>query len=103
MSEAVMNSQNHNHSDVKAFILGVGVAGTDLVEVLAKIDKNVNYRHKKPFFIVTVNPEFVVLAQSDRDFQTILNTADLAIADGIGLKLAIPSLSIVPGRRLVAE
>lgn len=38
--------------------------------------------------IVTPNPEFVMLAQEDTDFRRILNEADLAIADGIGIVLA---------------
>jgi N-acetylglucosaminyldiphosphoundecaprenol N-acetyl-beta-D-mannosaminyltransferase len=36
-------------------------------------------------YIVTPNPEFVVLAQRDKDFRRILNQADLAVPDGIGL------------------
>jgi len=36
-------------------------------------------------YIVTVNPEFIVRAQKDEEFRKILNEADLAIPDGIGL------------------
>lgn len=36
-------------------------------------------------YIVTVNPEFVVLAQKDEEFRKILNSSDLAIADGVGI------------------
>ncbi|MDM8519258.1 WecB/TagA/CpsF family glycosyltransferase [Anaerolineales bacterium HSG6] len=35
--------------------------------------------------IVTVNPEFVVTAQSDEQFRQIINQADLALPDGIGI------------------
>jgi N-acetylglucosaminyldiphosphoundecaprenol N-acetyl-beta-D-mannosaminyltransferase len=35
-----------------------------------------------------VNPEFVVAAQDDQLFRSILNKADLALPDGIGLLLA---------------
>lgn len=38
--------------------------------------------------VATVNPEFVMTAQSDRDFMAILGAADLCIPDGIGLLLA---------------
>lgn len=36
-------------------------------------------------YVVTPNPEFIVLAQKDSKFRRILNRADLAIPDGVGL------------------
>lgn len=36
-------------------------------------------------YIVTPNPEFLVLAQKDLQFRQILNNANLSIADGIGI------------------
>ncbi len=44
--------------------------------------------NKKPFFIVTPNPEQIVQAQEDSEFRQILNSADLAIADGWGVVIA---------------
>jgi len=41
----------------------------------------------KKHYIVTPNPEFIVLAESDQDFRQILNQADLAIPDGVGLRV----------------
>ncbi len=38
--------------------------------------------------IATVNPEFVMKAQEDRDFMTVLQRAELCIADGVGLLIA---------------
>jgi N-acetylglucosaminyldiphosphoundecaprenol N-acetyl-beta-D-mannosaminyltransferase len=38
-----------------------------------------------PHQVVTVNPEFIVAAQSDDDFRDILNTSSLALPDGVGL------------------
>lgn len=76
-------------------VLGVRVDDVNLAEVLAKIAK-------EKLFIVTVNPEFVMLAQDDLEFKNILNNADLAVADGMGLKLA-GIKNIIPGRKLVAE
>lgn len=40
--------------------------------------------------VVTPNPEMIVLAQRDQAFRAHLNAADLALPDGIGLKLAAP-------------
>ena len=41
----------------------------------------------KKHYIVTPNPEFLVLAQTDQEFRRILNQADLAIPDGVGLRM----------------
>jgi N-acetylglucosaminyldiphosphoundecaprenol N-acetyl-beta-D-mannosaminyltransferase len=38
--------------------------------------------------ICTVSPEFVMIAQDDPDFMQVLRTADLCVADGIGLLFA---------------
>ncbi|MFQ5811569.1 MAG: WecB/TagA/CpsF family glycosyltransferase [Anaerolineae bacterium] len=35
--------------------------------------------------VVTVNPEFIVAAQSDDDFRSVLNASSLALPDGVGL------------------
>lgn len=42
----------------------------------------------KSLVIVTPNPEQIVLAQNDKYFADILNQADVALPDGIGLALA---------------
>lgn len=43
--------------------------------------------------IVTPNPEFVLEARRDPYFRTLLNTADLALPDGVGLRFALAALS----------
>lgn len=91
-------------ADDRRQILGVGVSSTDLNGVLTKIANFITSSHKSgPAVVVTVNPEFVMIAQNDLEFRSILNSADLAIADGQGLRLAEPSLKIVPGRRVVQK
>jgi len=40
---------------------------------------------KKPLFIATPNPEQIVIAQTDTHFRNILNGADVALPDGIGI------------------
>ncbi len=92
-------------ADNKAFIMGVGVASTSLQVVLSRIDEICKNSHNSlvdgPYFIVTVNPEFIMEARSDSAFKKILNSADLAIPDGVGLRLAKPDLTIIPGRKIV--
>jgi N-acetylglucosaminyldiphosphoundecaprenol N-acetyl-beta-D-mannosaminyltransferase len=38
--------------------------------------------------VSTVNPEFILAAQTNQEFFQVLNQADLTVADGIGLKFA---------------
>ena len=71
---------------MKKIILGVKIDDIN-------IDRAVNTVEgwlKKPgkYYIVTPNPEFLVTAQDNQEFKNILNGADLAIPDGVGLKLA---------------
>lgn len=47
--------------------------------------------------VVTPNPEFIVQAQRDETFRHCLNASDLALPDGVGLKVAAPSLHRVTG------
>lgn len=44
--------------------------------------------HKNGYYVVTVNSEFVMLARKNRQFSRILNKADLAVADGVGVVAA---------------
>ena len=84
-------------------ILGVRVASSPMNEVLRVLMSKMDEKtYDKPFFIVTVNQEFVIQAQEDGEFKKILNSADLAIADGVGLKLA-GIKEVIPGRKLVEE
>jgi N-acetylglucosaminyldiphosphoundecaprenol N-acetyl-beta-D-mannosaminyltransferase len=43
------------------------------------------------------------MAQHDPKLKKIINSADLSIADGVGLKLADSSLEIIKGRELMAD
>lgn len=67
-------------------ILGVRIDEYDFNEVMKKITKflSTNKFHQ----IATVNPEFIVAAQKDKEFKKILNSTDLNIPDGFGLKIA---------------
>ena len=78
-----------------------GVSSTSTSSVLEKIDDFLLKKGKMKL-IVTVNPEFVMLAQDDSEFKKILNSADLAIADGVGLKLAGVK-ETAPGRVVVGQ
>ncbi|MAF13300.1 MAG: acetylglucosaminyldiphospho-UDP acetyl-beta-D-mannosaminyltransferase [Parcubacteria group bacterium] len=78
----------------KVDILGVQIDNLSLQEVLENIKQFLNSRNQH--FIVTPNPEFLVAANKDQNFKQILNYADIAVADGIGLIKAAKFL----GKRL---
>ena len=71
----------------KKNMLGVGISDATKEEVLEYAIKNLE-NFKKKLFFVTPNPEFLVLANKNPMFKNILNRADLASADGIGLIIA---------------
>jgi len=64
-------------------LLGIRIDNISMNEVLEKIKEFLcdGGQHQ----IVTINPEFIIRAQKDEEFRKILNDADLAIPDGIGL------------------
>ncbi|MDZ4246820.1 MAG: WecB/TagA/CpsF family glycosyltransferase [Dehalococcoidia bacterium] len=74
---------NQNFKQVN--ILGVEIDDISMEEAVGMVEGWIEEggRH----YIVTPNPEFVMAAQKDPEFKRILNNADLAIPDGVGLKI----------------
>jgi N-acetylglucosaminyldiphosphoundecaprenol N-acetyl-beta-D-mannosaminyltransferase len=70
----------------KIEILGVKINNLSEKEVLQETEKIME--GPKQCYLVTPNPEFLVLAQKDEEFKEILNQADLAVPDGIGIIFA---------------
>lgn len=68
------------------YILGVKVDNLTRKETLEKINQFLISSDQH--YITTPNPEIVLWAQKDEEYQDILNYADLAVADGTGLVLA---------------
>lgn len=67
----------------KVDVLNVKIDKVITEQVLSKIKDFLVGQNKN--YIATVNPEFVMAAQKDEKFKEIVNNANLAIADGIGL------------------
>ena len=85
-------------------ILGVGFDRIDLAAAAERIIE----RHAagQRTFVITANPEFVMLARQQADIAGIARAADLVVADGTGVLLASrvlrdPLPGRVPGRLLV--
>ena len=51
--------------------------------ILKKIENNEGMQ------IVTINPEMIELAKNHKEFADILDNADLVVADGVGIKIAL--------------
>ena len=67
----------------KVYILGVGIDNLTEGETLQRMEEFIE--SGTPHQVVTVNPEFLVVAQEDHQFKKVLDEADLAIPDGVGL------------------
>lgn len=67
-------------------LLGVRIDDVTMVEAMAQIAAFIRIR--TPHQIATVNPEFVMTAQHNTAFASVLQAADLAVPDGVGLKIA---------------
>lgn len=80
-------------SFVKKNLLGVAFSDLTEKEVLEYIVEKVKNNSKK-LFVVTPNPEILVLAHRDKEYKKILNSADLALADGIGVIIAGRALGL---------
>ena len=74
---------------MKKQLLGVNITVSSKQEILDGITEyiyqGIGATKKTPFVIVTPNPEQVVEASQNKEFQLVLNRADIAIPDGVGI------------------
>jgi N-acetylglucosaminyldiphosphoundecaprenol N-acetyl-beta-D-mannosaminyltransferase len=95
------------HSERKyGRILDIPLNSTSVVKVLAFVRDSLARRRK--FYIVTPNPEIVLLAQKDPLLKRALTLADIAVPDGVGLSyassfLGLGKLNPIKGRELFME
>lgn len=71
----------------KEKILKVGITTEKKEKILEFITRRLEKKDRK-FYIVTPNPEMLVLANKNKDFLTVLNEADIALPDGVGVIMA---------------
>jgi len=67
-------------------ILGIRIDNLTKIEIQQKVESFLT--GDKFHQIATINPEFILAAQENMEFKNILNSCDLNIADGFGIKLA---------------
>jgi N-acetylglucosaminyldiphosphoundecaprenol N-acetyl-beta-D-mannosaminyltransferase len=75
------------HKFDKIYLLGVGFTNASEREVLEFINTGLEKKEKK-YYIVTPNPELLVIANDNKDYKRVLNNAKLALADGVGVTIA---------------
>lgn len=68
-------------------VLNCRVDLIDKDNALSLVKKSIE--EKKNFQIITINPEMIMNAQNDLSFLNIVNSSDLNIVDGIGVKIAL--------------
>ena len=78
--KVLKSSRNHVN------ILGVRLDSTSQARVLALLEDFIVRGQK--FSVFTANPELLVMAAKNQSLKEIVNTDDLVIPDGIGLKYA---------------
>ena len=67
-------------------VLSVRISRVSKNEVSSKISNALS--GGSPITVFTPNPEIVMRAQKDKKFKKILNSADLLLADGVGITIA---------------
>lgn len=87
-------------------LLGVKISITSKSEVLSFIESRI--KNKEKFYIVTPNPENLLMATKDWLLEKAIRKSDLSIPDGIGLKFAYrflfqEDLEIIKGRELFLD
>jgi len=81
-------------------ILGVRIDNLEKKEILEKIESFL--AGNKICQIATINPEFIAEAQRSEEFKNILNSCDLNVADGVGIKFAFWRLGLQKLRTRIA-
>lgn len=84
---------------IKKTLLGITIPTETSTTILEQIKKYI-LLHEDFIHIVSINPENIILAQSDKEFKRIIETAQIKINDGVGVVLAARILGVPIGDRL---
>ena len=87
-------------------IMDIPFINESKINVLKSIHNAIQNKNKK--FIVTANPEIVMETRKDKDYKSIIQSADYIIPDGIGILLAAkrkktPIRERIPGVELMED
>lgn len=82
-------------------IMEIKVNSTSSSEVLTRVGDLIS--HNERFYIVTPNPELILMSQTNKKLKKALNGATISIPDGVGLKIADLKLKIIKGREFFLD
>jgi len=87
-------------------IMDIPFINESKINILRSIHNAIQNKNKK--FIVTANPEIVMETRKDKDYKSIIQSADYIIPDGIGILLAAkrkktPIKERIPGVELMED
>ncbi|KKS87577.1 MAG: Glycosyl transferase, WecB/TagA/CpsF family [Microgenomates group bacterium GW2011_GWC1_43_11] len=71
----------------KKYILGVGITDVSFNTILEYLVEKLKKEGKK-LYLVTPNPELLMIARRDEGYKKVLNNAEIALPDGIGVVIA---------------
>lgn len=80
---------------MKKHVLGLKIDDVNINQALQTVESW--FKKGGKYYIVTPNPEILVMAQQDKELKEIINQADLAVPDGVGLKLSGDIVCNTPG------
>jgi len=86
---------------MKRKVLGIKIDDVSIPEIVNTVAGWLKKGGKH--YIVTPNPEIVIMAQKDTELKEIINKADLAIPDGNGLRLTTEIVCNSPGIDVMEE
>lgn len=86
---------------MKKQVLGIKIDDVRIDQVVETVKSWLSKPGKH--YIVTPNPEIVVMAQKDVELKKIINSADLAIPDGVGLRLSTDIVCHTPGTDVMEQ
>ena len=68
-------------------VLGYDVDLMSFNEAVTFVEKNLS--NNKGLYIVTINPEIIEYSNKNKEFKKLLQSADLTVPDGVGIKIAL--------------
>lgn len=80
-------------------LLGITIKNQSITYILEKIQKYIRTPYSF-FHIVSLNPENIMIATRDKEFQNILSEGNIQLVDGTGVALGCAFLNIDGGERI---
>jgi N-acetylglucosaminyldiphosphoundecaprenol N-acetyl-beta-D-mannosaminyltransferase len=99
IGEIMTQTHSKNEEISKASVLGIGFSRAKKEQILEYIIRGLDKNDEK-FYVVTPNPEILVIASKDLEYKRVVNEARLASVDGVGVLFAGKVLGKEVGERL---